>query len=123
MDAVSVLALVLAAIIASALLKSSGSIIWPFPQIILAIFVFKTGITYFSGMYTELSALVPGDITGEAFSTLLKVTGICICTDIAGTAADEAEYKTLSQAVFFFGRVSMMLCILPLTKELIEILT
>ena len=120
MDIYKIAVLVLATLIITLLLRGVKSELSVFPPLILTVLILVVAINRFSFLYEELTSILPGDFAKKGFSYLLKVTGICLITDFVSDFSEDLGYESLSNAVNLFGRISMLMSVIPLIFEIVD---
>lgn len=119
MDIFKIAGLVVITVVATVILKNIKSELSVFPTLLLSVYIISMAVSEFASLYQSLLSLIPSNIPKDCFTYLLKVTGICIMTDFVSDFAIDNGSTSLSSAVCLFGRLSMMVCILPLVNEII----
>ncbi len=120
MELYKIVIIVAVTLIVSAVMRGINSELAVFPVLLLTIAVLFVGVEKFSELYSALNSVLAPGFARTGFSYLLKVTGICLMTDLVSDFSKDLGYGALANAVSFCGRIAMMMCITPLIFEIID---
>lgn len=120
MDFFKIAVLVVVTVLMTEILKSTKSALTPFPPLLLCVYILCTCVGMFSDLFAQLGSYIPEGISSGGFKYLIKITGICLATDFVSEFSADCQSRSLSNAVNLFGRISMIICVLPLVREILE---
>lgn len=120
MELIKIAMIVVATLIISTVMKGIRSELSIFPVMLLTVAILFVAIESFSELYAGLTSVLADGFARTGFTYLLKVTGICLMTDFVSDFSSDVGYSSLANAVSLLGRISMMMCVMPLIFEIID---
>ncbi len=111
------------ALILARILVRQGNEFAPLLVISVCCMIFAAAITYFRPVLNFMDRLQSaGQLDAEVMKTLLRITGICLLSEIASLICNDMGNSALSKGQQILSTVAILWMSIPLFEELLELL-